>query len=495
MGIIKAVTGAIGGGLADSWLEVIESAPMGDNTVFTRGVKVRKGDSRNQNTKGTADTVSNGSIIHVYDNQFMMLVDGGKVVDYTDNSSMPSLFGGQFGDSLKETFSRIKYGGTPSSSQKVFFINLQEIKGIKFGTRTPINYFDCFYNSELFLRAHGTYSIKVTEPLKFYAEAIPRNAESVDINDINEQYLNEFLEALQAAINQMSADGTRISFVTSKARELSKYMANVLDEEWNQNRGMQVQSVGIGSLSYDEESQKLINMRNQGAMLSDPSVREGYVQGAMARGVEAAGSNTAGAGAAFMGVGLGMNAAGNMAGAFSASNQQQMQYQQAQQQQAQQQQAQQGGWKCSCGATNGDNMAFCPGCGSKKPAPQPAEGGWTCSCGATNGANMAFCPNCGSKKPEPKPAGDSWQCACGATATGKFCPECGKPKPAAAADGWTCTCGAVNKGKFCAECGKPKPAGVPQYKCDKCGWEPADPQHPPKFCPECGDPFDDGDIV
>lgn len=432
MGIIKALTGAIGGGLADSWLEVIESAPMGDNTVFTRGVKVRKGDSRNQNTKGTADTVSNGSIIHVYDNQFMMLVDGGKVVDYTaepgyfkvDNSSMPSLFGGQFGDSLKETFSRIKYGGTPSSSQKVFFINLQEIKGIKFGTRTPINYFDCFYNSELFLRAHGTYSIKVTEPLKFYAEAIPRNAESVDINDINEQYLNEFLEALQAAINQMSADGTRISFVTSKARELSKYMANVLDEEWNQTRGMQVQSVGIGSLSYDEESQKLINMRNQGAMLSDPSVREGYVQGAIARGVEAAGSNTAGAGAAFMGVGLGMNAAGNMAGAFSASNQQQMQYQQ--QQQAQQQQAQQGGWKCSCGATNGDNMAFCPGCGSKKPAPQPAEGGWTCSCGATNGANMAFCPNCGSKKPE-------------AAAKSAFCPNCG----AKLADG----------AKFCVECG------------------------------------------
>lgn len=434
MGIIKALTGAIGGGLADSWLEVIESAPMGDNTVFTRGVKVRKGDSRNQNTKGTADTVSNGSIIHVYDNQFMMLVDGGKVVDYTaepgyfkvDNSSMPSLFGGQFGDSLKETFSRIKYGGTPSSSQKVFFINLQEIKGIKFGTRTPINYFDCFYNSELFLRAHGTYSIKVTEPLKFYAEAIPRNAESVDINDINEQYLNEFLEALQAAINQMSADGTRISFVTSKARELSKYMANVLDEEWNQNRGMQVQSVGIGSLSYDEESQKLINMRNQGAMLSDPSVREGYVQGAIARGVEAAGSNTAGAGAAFMGVGLGMNAAGNMAGAFSASNQQQMQYQQAQQQ-AQQQQTQQGGWKCSCGATNGDNMAFCPGCGSKKPAPQPAEGGWTCSCGATNDANMAFCPNCGSKKPAE------------AAAKSAFCPNCG----AKLADG----------AKFCVECG------------------------------------------
>jgi membrane protease subunit (stomatin/prohibitin family) len=401
MGIIKAVIGAIGGGLADSWLEVVECGDMGDNTVFASGVKVRGGDRRNQNVKGTADTVSNGSIIHVYDNQFMMLVDGGKVVDYTaepgyfkvDNSSMPSLFGGQFGASIKETFQRIKYGGTPSSAQKVFFINLQEIKGIKFGTRNPVNYFDSFYNSELFLRAHGTYSIKVTDPLKFYAEAIPRNADNVDINDINEQYLNEFLEALQSAINQMSADGIRISFVTSKTRELSKYMADTLDADWNQARGMQVQSVGIGSLSYDEESQKLINMRNQGAMLSDPSVREGYVQGAMARGVEAAGSNTAGAGAAFMGVGLGMNAAGNVAGAFSASNQQQMQHQQ-------QQQAAQaaGGWKCACGADNAAGMAFCPGCGSKKPEQQASAAPAFCSnCGAKVEPGARFCPGCGKK--------------------------------------------------------------------------------------------------
>jgi membrane protease subunit (stomatin/prohibitin family) len=86
-----------------------------------------------------------------------------------------------------------------------------------------------------------------------------------------------------------------------------------------------------------------------------------------------------------------------------------------------------------------------------------------------------------------------WVCSCGRSGnTSKFCGECGKPQPQV--NGWTCSCGGVNKGKFCAECGKPKPEGVPQYKCDKCGWEPKDKANPPKFCPECGDPFDDGDL-
>lgn len=423
MGIVKAITNAVGGALADQWLEVYEADNMGDQTVFAPGVLIRKG----QNTKGTPGTVSNGSIVHVYDNQFMLLVDGGKVVDYTaepgyykvDNSSLPSLFNGQFGDTLKETFSRIKFGGETPTSQKVFFINLQEIKGIRFGTRRPINYFDSFYNAELFLRAHGTYSIKVVNPLKFYAEAIPRNKEHVNIDEINEQYLSEFLEALNTAINQMSADGQRISFVTSKSRELGKYMSGVLDEEWTQTRGMEIQAVGIASLSYDEKSEELINMRNQGAMLSDPTVREGYVQGAMARGLEAAGSNANGAMAGFMGMGMASNVGGGMMGAASATNLSQMQMQQQQ---------------------NPTPQA---------PVQTPSQAaGWTCSCGNVNTGK--FCNECG--KPMPAPSG-AWVCECGATNTGKFCGNCGKPMPAA---DWTCECGTVNSGKFCSNCGKPR---------------------------------------
>ena len=67
----------------------------------------------------------------------------------------------------------------------------------------------------------------------------------------------------------------------------------------------------------------------------------------------------------------------------------------------------------------------------------------------------------------------------------------GQQKAAPQQESWKCSCGSVNTGKFCPECGAKKP----YYRCDKCGWEPADPSKPPKFCPECGDRFDNSDLT
>ena len=403
MGIIRAATGSIGGALADQWLEVIQADNMGGSTVMTTGVAVRRNDKRNQNKKGSVDVISDGSIVQVAENQFMLLTDGGKVVDYSGeagyfqvkNQNAPSLFNGDFGEAVENTFERVKFGGVTPFSQKVYFINTQEISNIAFGTVNPINYFDDFYNAELYLRCHGYFSIRIVDPLKFYTEAIPRNASRVNVEDINKLYLAEFLTALQASIGKMSVDGIRISHVTSKSRELASYLSTTLDEDWTQKRGMIIESVGISSISYDDASKKLIDMRNQGAMLSDPTIREGYVQGSVARGIEAAGSNKAGSMAGFMGVGMGMQAGGGFMGAASSSNQAQMERDAANKPQpapASPNQAA-GAWTCSCGATASGN--FCSGCGGKKPeAPKAA---FCSNCGTTLPPGAKFCSSCGHK--------------------------------------------------------------------------------------------------
>ena len=413
MGIIRAAVSSVTGALADSWLEVIEAAPMANNDVIVPGQAVdQKG--RSQNKKGGENLVSNGSIIHVLDNQFMIMVDGGKIVDYTaepgyfkvDNSSLPSLFNGQFKDSIKESFGRIKYGGISSTSQRVFFINLQEIRGIKFGTQNPIQYFDNFYESELFMRLHGTYSIKITDPFKFYMEVIPRevitnNQKYTFEMPAIQQYNDEFVAELSTAFNQYSADGFRVSHIASKTREMGKYMADALDEDWNQLRGFQVLSVGMQAPSYDEESQQIINersrMASQVSYLKDGANQQAYMAKSVGEGISGAGNTPGGAAIGFMG----MNMAQNMGAGVMGSYMQNPQYGTPQQQAPQQQQPQQtqqaapaqGGWTCACGAVN--TGKFCSECGSKKPdAPKKR---FCTNCGAELSQNTKFCPECGTK--------------------------------------------------------------------------------------------------
>ena len=182
-------------------------------------------------------------------------------------------------------------------------------------------------------------------------------------------------------------------------------MAKCLDEDWTNSRGIAVASVGIASINYDDDSKRLINMRNQGAMMGDPTVSAGYMNSSIAQGLQSAGANPNGAVNGFMG----MNMAMGTSGAFVQNIPQTQQRPQPQQNAA-------NSWTCSCGATNTGN--FCMNCGSKKPAP---AGEWTCSCGATNTGN--FCMNCGSKKPSAE-----WTCSCGATNTGNFCMNCGNKR-------------------------------------------------------------------
>lgn len=479
MGLIRAGRGALGGILADQWKEFFYCDSMGKDVLVTKGQKRITG--RSTNTKGNDNIISNGSGIAVADGQCMLIVEQGKVVEVCaepgeftyDNSTEPSIFSGHLGDSIKQTFQligkRFTYGGDTAKDQRVYYINTKEMGEILYGTATPVP-FRVIVNEELGyklsvdIRCNGNFTYRICDPLLFYTNVCGNVEQDYESSEISGRLKGELMTALQPALSTLSAKKVQYYEIPAHTQDLSDALNEVLSKTWKEKRGIEVFSFNINSLSIPEEQRKKINEWEENAMTTNPTTAAARLVGGQIDAMKAAAGNNAGAMTGFMGMGMAMNAGGM--GGMNAQNL----FAMGQQSQAAPQ----------------------PQAAPQQPEPEQPQGDtWICSCGTT--VNGKFCPECGSKKPEPKmePAG-SWKCKCGATSTGKFCPECGSPKPADS-EGWTCSCGTVNKGKFCQNCGAKKPQGALLYRCDKCGWEPEDPAHPPKFCPECGDPFDSGD--
>lgn len=463
----------MGGVMADQWKEFFYCDALSADVLVKKGQK--RTSDRSSNTKGEDNIISNGSGIAVADGQCMIIVEQGKVVEVCaepgeftyDTSTEPSIFAGSLGQSILNTFKaigkRFTYGGDTGKDQRVYYFNTKEIIGNKFGTKNPIMFE--VVNKRLGMsrtvqvRCNGIYSYVISNPLLFYTKVCGNVENEYRRDQIDEQLKTEFISALQPALGALSEMELKPSQLPAKVNELKAAMNEALKLEWVDSRGITVEKIALNPITLTEEDMKKINqMEDAATMGSNPFMMAGRMTDASANSMETAAGNSAGAMTGFMGLGM---ASGAMGGGFNAAQNLYSAGVQAQAAQA-----------------------------AQAAAQAPAADGWKCACGAT--ATGKFCNECGAKKPEPV-AAEGWKCACGATATGKFCTECGAKKPEA--DGWTCSCGAVNKGKFCPNCGAKKPAGVPQYKCDNCGWEPEKGVTPPKFCPECGDPFDNGDII
>lgn len=450
MGLIKAAAESVKTLLADQWREYFYCDALSDNVLMVKGQK-RIGPN-SSNTKGADNIISNGAVIAVNEGQAMMIVEQGAIVEfaaeagaYTFNSKTESsIFYGGLGEGIKgswETFKRrFTFGGDTAMDQRVYFFKINEVFGNLFGTATPIPYRVVDRNIGLDMdtqiRCNGEYTFKIWDPMLFYKNVCGNEPECYTRDRLERTMKSEFVSALQPALGQLSSQGIRFSEIINHTEDLAAAMNVALTKKWKELRGIIVSSVSINPPSLPPEIQKKLTEMQTSARLRDPGLAAAHMVEAQATAMNTAAGNKGGAMMGFMGM--------NMAQAAGGMNANQLFQMSAQQPVA---------------------------------APAPA---------------VPVTPiKTGAPEPAAAPAPNSWTCACGMVNSGKFCTDCGASKPA---DGWTCACGAVNKGKFCPECGAKKPAAEPLYRCDKCGWEPADPKNPPKFCPECGDRFDDSDI-
>ena len=440
MGLIRAGLNAAGGVLADQWKEFFTCDAMSEGVLALKGKK--SGGRRSVNSKGSDNIITTGSVILVADGQCMMIVDQGKIVEFAaepgeytyDASTSPSVFSGSFGDSLGKSIN--EFG-----------------KRFTFGGEPAKDQRIYYFNTkEITGNKYGTPS-----PIPF---RVVDNNVGLDM-DVRLRCFGVFSYRIcdpvlfyKHVCGNISEPYTRSRLDEQLRSELLGALGMAfgrISEMGIRYSALQMHTMELADTLNDILSKKWrekrgleivdIGISSMTPLDEDVARVQQYQSATAFRTPQMAAQQLARSQDQSM-----RDAANNAGGAalgFMGMNMAQQAggnaaaqfFQMAQQQQA--------------------------------AAPTPAA--------------------------PAAPAG-SWKCpSCGATVTGKFCPECGAKKPED--QGWVCACGSVNKGKFCPECGAKKPAGVPQYRCDKCGWEPPKGTKPPKFCPECGDPFDDGDVV
>ena len=439
MGLIKAGISALGSAFADQWKEYFYCDALPSDVLVRKGQKRISG--RSSNTKGSDNVISNGSGIAVADGQCMIIVDQGKIVEVCaepgeftyDTSSEPSIFSGKLGTSILDTF-------------KV--IGKRFAYGGDTGKDQRVYYFN---TKEIMGNKFGTPS-----PIMFDVvnkEINMRRTVQVRCNGVYSYVISNPLVFYSRVCGNVEYEFTRDQIDDQLKAEFVDALQpalGALSELGLRPAQLPAKAGELKAAMNDALKQEWAD--NRGITVAKIAMNPITLTAEDMKKINQMEDSASYGSNPFM-----------MAGRMTESTANAME------------------------AAASNQAGAMPGFMGLGMAGGAMGGGY-------NAAQQFY--NMGVQQQAAQPAqapANSWRCACGTTATGKFCPECGSPKPAGA-QGWTCSCGAVNQGKFCQNCGARKPAGAPLYRCDKCGWTPEDPHHPPRFCPECGDPFDGNDI-
>lgn len=430
MGLIKAGAGALGGVLADQWKEYFYCDAMDANVLAAKGQK--RTSRRSSNTKGNENIISSGSIVAVNEGQCMMIVEQGKVVEVC---AEPGEF--IYDASTEPSI----FAGSLGKSILDTFRTVG--KRFTFGGEAPKDQRVYYFNTkELVDNKFGT-----PNPVPF--RVVDRNI-GLDV-DVS-----------------VRCSGVYSYRIADPLLFYTRVCGNVTDIYTRDRLDSQLKTEFISALQPAFGELSNLEMRpNQ--IVAHTTELETAMNNALSRK---------------WGELRGLQVVSIALGSLTLPEEDQEMIKQAQR----------------TAILRDPTMAAATLTGAQADAMKAAAAN---SAGAMTGfMGMGFAQRAGgvnaqqlyamgqNRQPAaPAPSQNGWKCRCGAVAEGKFCPECGAPKPAPAGS-WKCACGSVNSGKFCPECGARKPA----YRCDKCGWVPADPMNPPKFCPECGDRFDDADL-
>ena len=275
MGILDAAFDAFSGTLADQWKDIVTVGEFDERTAVAPGVRKRNNEGYGYN-QGQSNILSNGSIIYVPENTAAFIFSQSGIEDvitkpggYECRDGQLSVFDKQSRDEsgivktlFSQTAQRIGFSGMSADDKRVSFVNLRELRGIKFGTRGPLAYNDLYYETDLEVYAYGLFSIKIVEPVAFVRNFLPANARSYSFNDFESrsQLVAEFLHSFIVALNSLSTE-YRISQLPSQAGKIADQIRSEGENAgtWKERYGIELCGVAVENIEFSDDSRELVH--------------------------------------------------------------------------------------------------------------------------------------------------------------------------------------------------------------------------------------------
>jgi len=341
MGFIQILVGtakdAINSTFGDQYLDfLVPPDGLSDTAVVFPAVKQATNAGRGQNTRGSENIITNGSVIVVPEGYGLLTFQDGAVTGLvaepgayrwdSEDQNSKSVFsgGGLLSPTVTTSWERFKFGGRPGSQQLALFVNLKEIPNNKFGTQSPIYWDDAYLNAQAGAITRGTYVLKIVDPILFVKNLLPATyltagAQVFDLQDDNavaEQLFSEVVGSLAGAFSRYVNDddkGHRITKIQSDSVGFAKSLAAEVENNysWESGRGLTITTATIIAIEYDEDTQALLSDVRKADALSGGRA-DTFLKQSVARGIEAAGSNEGGGGTGLAMMGVGMGAIGGV---------------------------------------------------------------------------------------------------------------------------------------------------------------------------------------
>ena len=278
MGIVRAFTGAIGGTLGDQWKDIITAGTFDEHVVVSPGTLRSTSNGRGTNLYGTDGVITNGSKIYVPENTACFIFSQSGIEEIItepggyeyENGQESVMSGSGFKDAIwDQVKDRFGYGGITPDYKQIAFVNLREIRDIKFGTRGAQVYNDLYYGTDLEIHAYGSFTVKVTDAEFFIRNFVPANVThySFDDQEVRSQILAEFLQSFTVALNSLSRT-YRSAQLPSQANEIANAIGSDDDNvgTWESRFGFKLVKVAIENIEFSEQSRELVRQYAENKM-------------------------------------------------------------------------------------------------------------------------------------------------------------------------------------------------------------------------------------